>query len=79
MTPPINGPRAGPRRGPRRYIPNTPARSSGVYMSLIVPPPFAIPTEPKNPASVRMTRKVSKFGLSAVGICRIVNIPKQIM
>lgn len=44
MSPPKRGPRVGPMSGPRRYQPNIPARSSGRNMSLIVPPPLAMPT-----------------------------------
>lgn len=44
MRPPKRGPRVGPSRGPRRYQPNMPARWLGWNMSLIVPPPLAMPT-----------------------------------
>ena len=44
MIPPSKGPRVGPRRGPRRYHPKIPALSLGSYISLMVPPPFAIDT-----------------------------------
>jgi hypothetical protein len=33
---------------------------------------------PKKPAKVRKTTKVGRFGLKAVGICRRVNIAKQV-
>src|ERR1700753_33566 len=69
MTPPSNGPIVGPRSGPRRYQPKTDALSSVPHMSLIVPPPFAILTLPKNPLSVRMNISVSIFGVKAEGIC----------
>ena len=47
-------------------------------MSLIVPPPFAIPTDPKKPANVRHMIKQAKFGLSAVGICSKAKMEKQV-
>ena len=46
-------------------------------MSLIVPPPLAIPTAPKNPDSVRIAISVSIFGLSALGICSSVKTEKH--
>jgi hypothetical protein len=67
----------GPSRGPKRYHPNTPALWLGSNISLIVPPPFAIPTDPKNPLSVRTAIKVSIFGASALGICSTANTVKH--
>ena len=77
MMPPNRGPRVGPSRGPRRYQPKTPALSLGWNMSEIVPPPFAIPTLPKNPLIVLTAIKDSTFGLNAVGICKRAKTVKQ--
>lgn len=55
-----------------------PARCDGGNISLMVPPPFAMPTLPKKPDNVRIEMSVWIFGLSADGICSIVNIVKQI-
>jgi hypothetical protein len=77
-TPPRSGPIVGPKRGPSRYHPKMLARSCGVHISLIVPPPFAIPTLPKKPESVRTATSVATFGLNAVGICKSVKMLKQI-
>jgi len=77
-TPPSSGPIVGPRSGPSRYHPKILARSCGVHISLIVPPPFAIPTLPKKPESVRTATSVATFGLNAVGIWRSVKMVKQI-
>ena len=77
ITPPNRGPRVGPSSGPSRYHPKILARSFGSNMSLIVPPPLAIPTAPKKPDSVRIAINVSIFGLSALGICSSVKIEKQ--
>jgi hypothetical protein len=68
MTPPSRGPIVGPNNGPNRYHPKIPARSLAPYISLIVPPPFAIPTLPKKPAKVRIVTRTGRFGASAVGI-----------
>jgi hypothetical protein len=46
-------------------------------MSLIVPPPFAIPTLPKKPEILRMVMRKAMFGASAVGICRRAKQPKH--
>lgn len=78
ITPPNRGPSVGPSKGPRRYQPNMPARCDGGNISLMVPPPFAMPTLPKKPDNVRIAMSVWIFGLSADGICSIVNIVKQI-
>lgn len=77
MMPPKRGPRVGPSRGPSRYQPKTLALSLGWNMSLIVPPPLAMPTLPKNPLIVRIAIKDSTFGLNAVGICNKAKMEKQ--
>lgn len=77
ITPPRRGPSVGPRSGPKRYHPNTPALSSGTNMSLIVPPPLAMPTLPKKPETVRSAINTAIFGLKAVGIWRSVNTVKH--
>jgi hypothetical protein len=69
--------KVGPRRGPSKYQPNTLARLEGTNMSLIVPPPFAIPTLPKNPLSVLMAINVSMLGARAEGICSRAKKVKQ--
>lgn len=46
-------------------------------MSLMVPPPFAMPTLPKNPLIVRTAIKDSTFGLNAVGICSKAKMEKH--
>jgi hypothetical protein len=78
MMPPKRGPSVGPNRGPSRYQPNTPALSLGTNMSLIVPPPFAIPTLPKKPAMLRTVMRKAMFGASAAGIWRSVKTEKQV-
>lgn len=46
-------------------------------MSLIVPPPFAMPTLPAAPESTRIAIRVSTLGLNAVGIWSSVKTEKQ--
>ena len=48
-------------------------------MSVIVPPPLAMPTLPKKPEIVRITMRVSMFGARAVGTCRRVKMKKHHM
>lgn len=78
MIPPNNGPKVGPSNGPSKYQPKTPALSLGTNISLMVPPPLAMPTLPKKPAKLLTVIKKAMFGASAVGICRRVKIVKQI-
>ena len=75
--PPKRGPRVGPSKGPSKYQPKTPALSLGWNMSLMVPPPLAMPTLPKNPLMVRTPIKDSTFGLKAVGICNKAKMEKH--
>ena len=62
MRPPKRGPRVGPMRGPRRYQPKIPARSSGGNMSLIVPPPLAMPMPGRLLATVGAESLGSRLG-----------------
>lgn len=47
------------------------------HISLMVPPPFAIPTLPKKPAKVRTVTRNPKLGARAVGICKRAKMVKQ--
>lgn len=67
MIPPNNGPSEGPSTGPNRYHPNIDALSCGSYMSLIVSPPRAIPTDPKYLDKVLSAINTPAFGLRAGG------------
>jgi hypothetical protein len=69
--------KVGPKRGPRRYHPNTLARLEGTNISLIVPPPFAMPTLPKKPDNVLIAISVSTLGARALGICSSAKMVKQ--
>ena len=77
MIPPNRGPKVGPSKGPRRYQPKTPARSRGWNISLIVPPPLAMPTLPKKPLTVRTAMNASTVGLNAVGTCSTAKMEKH--
>lgn len=77
MMAPRSGPIVGPRSGPRRYQPKIPARSLGAYISLIVPPPLAIPILPKKPAIVLKVMSTGNVFANAVGICSKVKMVKH--
>jgi hypothetical protein len=93
ITPPSKGPIVGPSKGPSKYHPKIPARSLGGYISLIVPPPFAMATPvmyqylklsmriayilPNKPARVRRVMSTGRVFARAVGICNSVNTVKQ--
>lgn len=78
INPPNNGPSVGPMRGPSRYQPKIPALLPGSNMSERLPPPFATPTDPKKPDSVRIAMSVPMFGLKADGIWSNVKTVKHI-
>ena len=59
------------------YHPTTRVRSTALYMSLIVPPPFAILALPKNPDRNRKPMSMLIFVARAHGICINVNTLKQ--